>query len=57
MRQLDYTVTLSMRGGGTATVGKYDESREAIADDEKCVVGGIRPAPDHFPGTSPRWMS
>ena len=57
MIQLDYTVTIPMRGDTTVTVGMYDHNGEAIANGEKYVVDGIPPAPDPFPGTSPRWMS
>jgi hypothetical protein len=57
MIQLDYTVTIPMRGGTTVTVAMYDHNGEAIANGEKYVVDVIPPAPDPFPGTSPRWMS
>jgi hypothetical protein len=57
MIQLDYTVTIPMRGGTTVTVGIYDHNGEAIANGEKYIVDGIPPAPDPFLGTSPRWMS
>jgi hypothetical protein len=55
MIQLDCTVTIPMRGGTTVTVGMYDHNGEAIANGEKYVLDAIPPAPDPFPGTSPRW--
>jgi hypothetical protein len=50
MIQLDYTVTIPMRGGTTVTVGMYDHNGEAIPNGEKYVVDGIPSAPDPFPG-------
>ncbi|NUO50393.1 MAG: hypothetical protein HOV80_16180 [Polyangiaceae bacterium] len=50
MIQLDYTVTIPMRGGTTVTIGMYDHNTQAIANGEKFVVDGIPPAPDPFAG-------